>query len=150
MSILKKLCAVMLSGSLFLCGSGFSNKYEDVQTIELKSNSTTGWNWEVQVREYGELEEECESWCGKVEIAHTFKSDSKDKVICGGGGTDIFSITGKKEGSVTLEFVPVKQAKGCKIVYSNKTIWATFCVNESKQVKIVSFHDSNWCCVNKK
>ena len=49
MNILKKLCAVMLSGSLFLCGSGFSNKYEDVQTIELKSNSTTEFVWKHKV-----------------------------------------------------------------------------------------------------
>ena len=142
MSILKKLCAVMLSGSLFLCGSGFSNKYEDVQTVELKSNPTTGWYWETQIREYEESE--------TVEVAHTFKSDIGDDSICGTGGTDVFNITGKKEGGVVLEFLLVKNNNGVKHVDANKTIWATFCVNESKQVKIVSFRDSNWCCVNKK
>lgn len=155
MSILKKLCAVMLSGSLFLCGSGFSNKYEDVQTVELKSNPTTGWYWETQIREYEESEteeeySECKPKRGKVEVAHTFKSDIGDDSICGTGGTDVFNITGKKEGGVVLEFLLVKNNNGVKHVDANKTVWATFCVNESKQVKIVSFNDSNWCCVNKK
>ena len=43
MEILKRLCVVVLIGCLFLCGSGFSNKYEDVQIIELKSNPSTGF-----------------------------------------------------------------------------------------------------------
>ncbi|MBQ9491763.1 MAG: protease inhibitor I42 family protein [Firmicutes bacterium] len=49
MKILKKICALALTGCLFLCGSGFSNKYEDVQIIELKSNPSTGFVWNVEV-----------------------------------------------------------------------------------------------------
>ena len=49
MKILKKICALALTGCLFLCGSGFSNKYEDVQIIELKSNPSTGFVWKVEV-----------------------------------------------------------------------------------------------------
>lgn len=49
MKILKKICALVLTGCLFLCGSGFSNKYEDVQIIELKSNPSTGFVWNVEV-----------------------------------------------------------------------------------------------------
>ena len=155
MKILKKICSLVLTGCLFLCGSGFSNKYEDVQIVKLESNPTTGWRWEAQVREYKEPErkEEC-SRCktkrGKVEITHAFESDSQDETICGAGGTDIFEIKGVEEGTVNLEFLFVKNESGLKRVDANRTIWANLCVNESKQVKIVSFHSSDWCCVNKK
>lgn len=155
MKILKRLCTVVLIGCLFLCGSGFSNQYKDVQTIELTSNPTTGWHWETQIREYREPENEegdcgCKSNRGKIEIAHTFESDSKDDAICGAGGTDIFEIKGVKEGTVNLEFLFVKNDNGLKRIDANKTIWATLCVNESKQIKIVSFHNSDWCCINRK
>ena len=155
MSILKRLCAITLSSCLFLCGSGFSNRYKGVQRVNLESDPTTVWQWEAQVREYKESEKEeecsgCRSKRGAVEVAHTFKSDIGDDSICGTGGTDVFNITGKKEGGVVLEFLLVKNNNGVKHVDANKTVWATFCVNESKQVKIVSFNDSNWCCVNKK
>ena len=155
MKILKRLCAAILSGCLFLCGSGFSNEYKDVQRIKLASNPSTGWYWEAQVREYKEPENEegccrCKSKQGKVEITRTFKSDSKDDSICGVGGTELFEIKGVQEGTVNLEFLFVKNDNGLKRIDDNKTIWATFCVNESKQIKIVSFHNSDWCCVNKK
>lgn len=155
MSILKRLCAITLSSCLFLCGSGFSNRYKGVQRVNLESDPTTVWQWEAQVREYKESEKEeecsgCRSKRGAVEITHTFKPDSKDDSICGAGGTDIFEIKGVKEGTVNVEFLRVRNDNGFKRIDAEKTIWATVCVNESKQIKIVSFHDSNWCCVNKK
>lgn len=155
MKILKKLCVGVLCCGLFLCGSGFNNKYEDVQTIELKSNPSTGWGWEAQVREYKEPENGegcsgCKSNRGKVEITHTFEPDSQDEAICGAGGTDIFEIKGVEEGTVHLEFLFVKNDGGLKRVDANKTIWATFGINESKQIKIISFHNSDWCCVRRK
>ena len=121
MKILKKLCAVVLSGCLFLCGSGFSNKYEDVQTIELKSNPSTGFVWNVEVinlefpendvKDDVESEEEKDDMeqkyifnAGEVEISHDFISDNENPTVCGAGGPDIFTIMGKKEGMAFLEF----------------------------------------------
>ena len=135
MKILKKLCAVVLSGCLFLCGSGFSNnKYESVQTIELKSDLSTGFVWNVEVvnlnspknqwtrqgedeniedkkDDNNENEEEKDNVekkhmfkAGEVEISHDFKSDNEDPTVCGEEGTDVFTIRGKKEGMVVLAF----------------------------------------------
>ena len=135
MSILKKMCAVMLSGSLFLCGSGFSNKYEDVQTIELKSNAE--WNWVVQIEECDEyLESELEQ--GEVEITRTFKCDSNNDSICSEATTTIFSVTGKKEGIVALGFVLVKHDL---CVDDEKAVVAILRVNEKKQIKMIGFWD---------
>ena len=154
MKILKRLCAVFLIGCLFLCGSGFGNGYKDVQTVTLEKNSS-GCRWKVQTREYSEPEkkEKCSEYKskrGKVKVTHTFKSDSKDDSICDADGKDIFEIRGVKEGTVTLEFVLVKNDDDCEYIDGNKTIWVNLCVNESKQVEIVGFRTSDWCCVNKK
>ena len=134
MKVLKKLCAVVLSGCLFLCGSGFSNDYEDIQIIELKSNPTTEYSWNVKTIDLG-LEN-----TGKVDIVQTDKRDNEYDSICGAGGIDIFAIKGLKKGTVKLEFLFVKNDNGFKRVDTNKTIWATLRVNESRQVKIVNFY----------
>ena len=69
MKILKKIYALVLIGCLFLCGSGFSNNYEDIQMIELKFNPTTGYSWNVKTIDLG-LE-----YTGKVDIIQTDKCD---------------------------------------------------------------------------
>ncbi len=133
MKILKRLCAVVLSGCLFLCGSGFSNKYEDVQTIELKSNPTTGYSWDFEVLE-GLVDP-----VGEVEISRTFESDNKNDLICGTGGTEIFEIKGVKEGKVGLlfEYKRVRDTKeDC-----NDVIGVIPHVNKSGKIKILRYTD---------
>ena len=87
MEILKRLCVVVLIGCLFLCGSGFSNKYEDVQIIELKSNPSTGFRWKFEVLA-SLMRPEAE-----IGILQTFESNSKDNLICGTCSTEISTIS---------------------------------------------------------
>ena len=181
MKILKRLGAVVLSGCLFLCGSGFSNKYEDVQTIELKSNPLTGFVWNVEVvnlkspenNENGEIkdediedqkdnnkgneeEEENEEEkddvekkhifkAGEVEISRDFRSDNEDPTVCGAGGTDIFTVVGKKEG---MAFLALKcercineecEGDDCDQKCAREVALVVVRVNEEKKIKIVGY-----------
>lgn len=127
MKILKRLFIMVLCCGLFLCGSGFTNKYKDVQKIKLESNPTTGYGWY-----YDFLEES-----GKVSITETFKSDKQDdEMICGAGGTNIFEIKGEKEGKVVIKFDYMRP-------WSNEipleTVLVTVKVNSEGKVKVSDY-----------
>ena len=131
MKILKKICALVLTGCLFLYGSGFSNKYEDVQTIELKSNPSTAYSWNFEVLE-GLVDP-----VGEVEISHTFQSNSNDKHLCGAGGTDIFKIKGVKEGKIAIVF---EYSRACE-TDDIDLILLKLHVNKLGQVKILKYEN---------
>lgn len=175
MKILKRLCVVVLIGCLFLCGSGFSNKYEDVQIIELKSNPSTGFVWNVEVinsespennesdeikdedienkkdnnkdneEEKDDIEKKHIFKAGDVEISRDFRSDNEDPTVCGAGGTDIFTIMGKKEGMVALEFKcercgnEERERDDCDQACVKEVALLVVRVNEEKKIKIVGY-----------
>ena len=130
MKILKRLFIMVLCCGLFLCGSGFTNKCEDVQKIELESNPTTGYGW------YYDFLEESENR-GKVNITETFKSDKPDdEMICGAGGTSIFEIKGERKGKVEIRFDYMRSREN-KVPL--ETVNVTVHVNPEGKVKVLKY-----------
>ena len=134
MRILKKICALVLTGCLFLCGSGFSNEYEDVQTIELKSNPTTGYSWNVTTVDL-DLEHK-----GKVDVIQTYNCDNECDSICGAGGTTTFFIKGLEKGEVCLSF---EYKRPWETSQYDREVLALLDVNESGKVKILAYYDGS-------
>ena len=134
MKIVKKICALVLIGCLFLCGSGFSNKYEDVQIIELKFNPITGYSWNVETIDLG-LEH-----TGKVDIVQTDECDNENDSVCGAGGTATFFIKGVEAGEVCLSFE--YKCPGETSQYDCEVL-ALLDVNESSKVKILAYYNGS-------
>ena len=137
MKIVKKICALVLIGCLFLCGSGFSNKYEDVQTIELKSNPTTGYSWNVETIDLGL------KYTGKVDIVQTYNcnSNNENDSICGTDGIETFFIKGVESGEVGLSF-EYKRNNGETSQYDREVL-ALLDVDKSGKVKILAYYDGS-------
>ena len=119
---------------LFLCGSGFSNDYEDIQIIELKSNPTTGYSWNVANVDL-KLKHQ-----GKVDIIQTYKCDNEDDSICGAGGTETFFIKGLEEGEVCLLF---EYKCPWETSQYDREVLALLDVNKSGKVKILAYYDGS-------
>lgn len=162
MKVLKRLFAMILCCGLFLCGSGFTNKYKDVQKIKLESNPTTGYQWYFEVLKRPEIPDKkepkresnnrpehfekhdkrkkcckCEFPEGEVSITETFESDKNDdEAVCGAGGTSIFEIKGEKEGIVVIKFDYTR-------TWENKipleTVFVTVKVNSEGKVKVLDY-----------
>ena len=127
MKILKRLFVMILCCGLFLCGSGFTNKYKDVQKIKLESNPTTGYGWYY----------DCVKTSGEVSIIETFESDKNDdKAVCGAAGTSIFEIKGEKEGIVVIKFDYTRPGEN-KIPL--ETVLVTVKVNSEGKVKVLDY-----------
>ena len=134
MKILKKIYALVLIGCLFLCGSGFSNNYEDIQMIELKFNPTTGYSWNVKTIDLG-LE-----YTGKVDIIQTDKCDNEYDSICGAGGATTFFIKGVEAGEVCLSF---EYKRPWETSQYDREVLALLDVNKSGKVKILAYYDGS-------
>ncbi|MDE2337550.1 MAG: protease inhibitor I42 family protein [Alphaproteobacteria bacterium] len=62
--------------------------------IELGSNPSTGYSWDVQLK------------AGKASLVKTdYKPDSKDPMIIGGGGKEIYVFKAEETGTVDIEAV---------------------------------------------
>lgn len=132
MKILKNLLVMVFCCGLFLCGSGFSNDYEDIQMIELKFNPTTGYSWNVTTVDL-ELEHK-----GKVDVIQTDNCDNGNDSICGADGTVTFFIKGVETGEVCLSF---KYKRPWEISQYDREVLALLDVNESGKVKILAYYD---------
>ena len=135
MKIVKKICALVLIGCLFLCGSGFSNKYEDVQIIELKFNPITGYSWNVETIDLGL------KYTGKVDVIHTYNCDNENDSICGTDGIETFFIRGVESGEVGLSF-EYKRNNGETSQYDREVL-ALLDVDKSGKVKILAYYDGS-------
>ncbi|MBQ9491762.1 MAG: protease inhibitor I42 family protein [Firmicutes bacterium] len=134
MKIVKKICALVLIGCLFLCGSGFSNKYEDVQIIELKFNPITGYSWNVETIDLGL------KYTGKVDVIHTYNCDNENDSICGAGGIGTFFIKGVESGEVGLSF---EYKRPWETSQYDREVLALFDVDKSGKVKILAYYDGS-------
>ena len=134
MKIVKKICALVLIGCLFLCGSGFSNDYENIQMIELKFNPITGYSWNVRTIDLG-LE-----YTGKVDVIQTYKGDNENDLVGGAGVTATFFIKGVETGEVCLSFEYKRPGETSQ--YDREAL-ALLDVNKSGKVKILAYYDGS-------
>lgn len=89
MKLKKILLPALLLGSLLLTACG--KKSPQTVTLKLPSNPTTGYSWNVTQSE--EL----------FDITSEFQQPA-DQNLAGAGGTEVYTLKPKKEGTVTVEF----------------------------------------------
>ena len=131
MKMLKKICALVLIGCLFLCGSGFNNQYEDVQIIEVKFNPIIGYSWNVETIDL-DLEH-----TGKVDVIYTYDCDNEYDSICGADATETFFIRGLEAGEACLLF---EYKRAGETSQYDREVLALLDVNKSGKVKILAYY----------
>ena len=117
------LMAVLIITVMLLSACGQPKPPQTV-TIQLDSNPTTGYSWQVNQTE------------DLFEIESNYTADETEEVLDGVGGTETFVLTAKKPGTCEVCFSYVRPWE--ETGESDEQVVYTFKVSRSLQVEMLS------------
>lgn len=120
--------ALMLIGCIALVAAGCAKKEPQKATLSLPSNPSTGYEWFV--------EQDPELFDIDSELADDTDGNDEGEALAGAGGTEVFTLTPKAEGTTTVTF---SYERSWEDAEPESTLTYTIKVSKDMQISVEAF-----------